>query len=780
MVQTHPQTHRPTRRQTRPARVEALHSDTAAKRVTAVPRALRDSLAAAGVEITDDVEQAAAVLVAGTLAPKSRARYRWSLGVVARWCAEHRLELLHLTPLDIAALAVAVRDSGLDPDETITALSFVYRHKREPCESATTLARRVDKVWRAQNREQLVPHRRAPVLPLRCWVAMHAAVGRPGYLKHAHDLNEERLARDKLVISLGLLGGLRPGELGMLSASASRINNAGRLVLPLVAGSARAVTKTGQSEIIVPVGRAPFDVLPLAEDFERLRAMRLARREADDHLIAGAWHYRMRGGLTEGQVQNVLRKTAQKAGIAEGTSLSGHSMRRSMVHISVAAGWALEAVAAVLGHASTRELENAYLEGYCGSWSTGEGREPLLEGTQGWADWPINTPADTGADPNAPVLPPRWWAGRDLNADRARAMTLARATTRVGRDTASRTARARRLWEGFCADVRADPARPSQGLLWAFATSLAEDSTASRVNYIRFLNDHFAALPSTDIGDLALIESWVSAAAKLAGSITAANRKRARIASARRQIQTVTDDTMERLFAVPLVSATEAIRLCGLVIEQGEAHIDLTRSQRNTFRFDEHTRITPARAELFAPASASPDAAERRGRLAVSVAPRGGDPLWCGYEAVRTLAVRYPDKSLRSNMPPQAWASRCGALLGWLEARAAVAVLYATGLRPSDLDGFRWSDLAGDGEGSIMWRLPYSKGNLSGDRVQVLRLVRCDRPWCAVSALRRLAGSAAPQKSKASYVPASTVATRSKRTPQEASMNTPPNRSLPP
>ena len=283
-----------------------------------MPQALRDSLAAAGVAITDDIAEAAAVLVGGTLAPTSRRRYGWSLSIVARWCAEHGLDLMHLSALDIAALAVAMRDSGLDPSETLGALSFIYRHKRKPCESATALAIRVDKVWRAQNREQLTPSRRAPVLPLRCWAAMHEAVGRPGYIDKAHDLNEERLARDKLVISLGVPGGLRAGELGLLSASRSRIDHHSRLVLPLVAG---AVTKSGRSEIVVPVEEPPFDALPLAEDFERLRALRVAR-PGDDHLFAGAWHYGMSGGLTTCQVQLLLRKMRRRH-----TSLKGSCWR---------------------------------------------------------------------------------------------------------------------------------------------------------------------------------------------------------------------------------------------------------------------------------------------------------------------------------------------------------------------------------------------------------------------------------------------------------------------
>ena len=705
-----------------------------------MPQALRDSLAAAGVAITDDIAEAAAVLVGGTLAPKSRRRYGSSLSIVARWCAEHGLDLMHLSALDIAALAVAMRDSGLDPRETLGALSFTYRHKREPCESATALARRVDKVWRAQNREQLTPSRRAPVLPLRCWAAMHEAVGRPGYIRQAHDLNEERVARDKLVISLGVPGGLRAGELGLLSASRSRIDHHSRLVLPLVAG---AVTKSGRSEIVVPVAEPPFDALPLGEDFERLRALRVAR-SGDDHLFAGAWHYGMSGGLTTCQVQYLLRKMADKAHIAEGVVLAGHSMRRSMIHISAAAGWPLERIAAVLGHASTREIETRYLEGYGGSWTTGKGRGLLLEGSDGWADWPINAPAHVEPDPDGPALPPRWWAGRDLDADRATATALARSTARVSREAASIIARAGGLWRSFCDEVHADAARPSQHLITAFAASLTKDSTTNRANDIRHLKDHFASLEAIAVEDLARIERWVSAAAALAEKATAANRRRCRTTPRRRAIVVVTDDMMSRIFAAPLANGVEAVRLSGLVLEQGKHHIDLTWRQRARFRFGEHVRVTPEAAELLVPTPVTADAepGHREPAAAITVAPRGGDPLWCGYEAALSLAARYPDRSLYSKVAPGERTARCAPLLRWLEARAAAAVLHATGLRPTDLDAFRWPDLARGTDGSsIMWRLPYSKGNMSGGRVQVLRLVPSDQPWCPVRALERLAGS---------------------------------------
>ena len=711
----------------------------------AMPQALRDRLAAAGVEETPSVRRAAEVLVRGRITARTRARYGRELGIAAQWCAEHGLELLDLPPLDMAALAVASREGGCDPDMTLTALGFLYRHKPDPDEHATILARRVDRVWKAQNRHRLNPPRRAPVLPLGCWAAMRDAVDRPGYITRAHEFNSERMARDRLLISLGVSGGLRPGEPGRLSASKSSIDHHGRLVLPLVAGSPDAVTKTGRIAIVVPVEQPPFDAFPLADDFERLKALRL-RRSSDDHLFAGAWHHGMSGGLTEGQVRRLLRKMADKAGIADGAALSGHSMRRSMVHIAAAAGWPLESIAGVVGHRSTQELENCYLEGYGGTWSTSrEGSALLLEGSAGWADWPINLAAAARTDPAAPTVPQQWWVGRDLQADRATAAALARRSPRTSHVNDWRAVRAGRMWRAFCDEAGADAARPSLLLLEAFATSWAEESTTCRADDIRYLTDHFAALELIAVEDLARIAEWVSAATKLAEKVTAANRRQTRTAPRRRQIADVTDEAMERIFDVALTSQSEALRLNGLVIEQGRHHIDLSSAQREAFRFGRDTRITAAAAELLdpGPMPASVAAGLWQRPAAVTVTPRGGSPLWCGYEAARTLAARYPHKSLYSHVPPEAWTSRCTPLMRWLRARAAVAVLHATGLRPTDLDGFRWADLAYSDDGCIMWRLPHSKGNVMGDRIQVLPLVPSDRPWCPVKALQALAGSLA-------------------------------------
>ena len=105
------------------------------------------------------------------------------------------------------------------------------------------------------------------------------------------------------------------------------------------------------------------------------------------------------------------------------------------------------------------------------------------------------------------------------------------------------------------------------------------------------------------------------------------------------------------------------------------------------------------------------------------------------------MVARYPETTLRSSDDTGPLTANCTPLIRWLQARAAVAVLYATGLRPTDLDGFRWPDLRLSADGSVMWRLPYSKGNAVGDRVQILRLEPSDRPWCPVAALTQLAAS---------------------------------------
>ena len=154
--------------------------------------------------------------------------------------------------------------------------------------------------------------------------------------------------------------------------------------------------------------------------------------------------------------------------------------------------------------------------------------------------------------------------------------------------------------------------------------------------------------------------------------------------------------------------------------------------KRAAFRFGMHARITPETAMLFASDSSTAD------EPALTVAPRGGEPLWCGYEAVRSLTEHYPQASLYSKLPPGTATSRCTPMIRWLQARAAVAVAYATGLRPCDLDGILWPDLLADATGAIMWRLPHSKGNLLGSRTQVQRLLPVDEPWCPVRALRRL------------------------------------------
>ena len=698
-----------------------------------IPEALRDGLTAEGIPPSGAVLEAAELLVAGTLAPRSRFRYGRELGQVSRWCAEHGLSLLDLSPMDVGALVVVRRDAGQSPRLMLSALAFVYSNKRDPDPSVCELAWRVNKVWLAQNRDRLRPRLQAPVLPLLCWEAMHAAVGDPERVSSRHALAKERLSRNRLVIALGITGGLRPGEFGRLSASGARIDAGKRLRLPLIPGGNDAVTKTGRGEIVVPVGSPPFDVLPLAEDFERLRRLRL-ERGGDDHLIAGAWHRGMLGGLSYRQIGNILREAARMAGIEDAQALTGYSLRRSMVHISAAAGWTLDQMAVVLGHNSHKTLEDHYLEGYGGSWCrSGEGRELLLEGTRGWADCPPNAKISaTATGAGARSLSP-WWHGRDLAADRRCAQQLARSTPRVSSTAASEIALIGRRWEEFCARVGANPANPSQALLEGFATSLTKDSTAERSRALRYLTDYFAALPSTDLNDLAEIRCQVAAAVRLGGAITAANRRKGWTGPRRREIVRVTDGAMEAVFAQPLVARFEGIRLLGVVLDQSQG-TGMNRRQREAFCFGKHARITPQRALLFAPGSQTTS----KQAPALTVAPNGGDPLWCGHEAVRRLVEHYPQNSLASTLPPDAMMSRCTPMVRWLQARAAVAIAYATGLRPTDLDGIRWPDLLVDNNGAIMWRLPYSKGNLSGSRTQVLRLLPSDSPWCPVRALQRL------------------------------------------
>lgn len=715
------------------------HHTTAAtaKRIVEIPAALRDRLDADGIPLTGATLQAARLLVAGTLAPVTRFRYGCELGNVSRWCAEHNLDLLNLTPIDIGALTVAYRDCGLDPKQMLAALTFVYRHKRDPDDSVFGLARRVDKVWTAQNRDLIRPMKQAPVLPLMCWRAMHEAIGDPDLAARNSSRKLENRARNQLIISLGLASGSRPGELGRLSASAARIDAGERLVLPLVPAGSGTVTKTGRSEIIVPLGLPPFDALPIEDDLERLKQLR-REHGGDDYLIANAHFRDMRGGLSTRSITNILRRAAQLAGVENAQALTGHSLRRSMVHIGAAAGWPLHQIAAVLGHTDTTTLEDHYLEGYGGSWCrSDEGRRLLLEAARGWGHCPPNAGiAAAEAPAPAPAKKP-WWHGRDLHADRRRAEQIARGSARTFRSADVNTARVARRWEAFCAEAGTDPAVADRTLLEGFAVSVTGDSPAARDRLLRHLTDYFAALPSTDINAIADIEASVGAAARLSVAITAANRRRERKAPKRREIVKVTDEMMHTMFALPLVCRFEGVRLVGLVLSQSSG-AGMNWRQRQAFRFGTHTRITADAALLFAPDVSKVQTPARKPKLAMTVAAALADPLWSGYEAARTLVQHYPQASLYTQLPPDTLISRCTTLIRWLQARAAVAVAYATGLRPTDLDGIRWPDLRVDDTGAIMWKLPYSKGNLVGSRTQVLRLLPVDEPWCPVRALQRL------------------------------------------
>ena len=709
-----------------------------------MPRALVDAARAMGVELSGKVEKAAGILVAGTLAPGTRYRYGYELSEVARWCDEHGLSLLSLSPLDVAALLVARRNMGKEPRSMLAAIAFVYRHMPGGPVDIAGLARRVDRVWKAKYRDVRPPIRRAAVLPLQCWVEMREAIGSKEYAQKDHGLLEERLARDRLMISLCVAGGLRPGEPGRISASASRIDEMGRLVLPLVPEIPDSTTKTGQVRITVPVAAAPFDAFPLAEDFEKLRALRLARGDGDDYLFGNAYHYNTKGGVNRAVPPRVWQRAARIARIAGADMITGYSARRSMVHIAAAAGWSLDQIAAVTAHANTDVLERAYLDGYGGTWvRSAEGQQMLLRSTDGWEDCAANWAPGFDRGPSDGGRP--WWSGRDLDEDRAEAERLARCSPRVSRMAPAEIALIGRRWEAFCEENGTDPAEPTKTLLEMFALDFCKDKTSKRNESIRYLADWFASLPSTDLGRIPEISGWVMEAARVGGRTVKVNRRRAGAAPAggprSRGIVPVTEDDMEALFAVPLVKRQEATRLVGLAIAQGIARKNLPEPVRLQFRFGEHTRIHDNRALLFDPRPARNGSGPGGLHIAYTVFRRDIDPLWSGYEAVKKLAAHYPDKTLKTHYRPGPRTARCKPLVRWLQSRAAVAVLYATGLRPTDIEGFRWPDLKFDADGNVMWRLPYSKGNPVGDQMQVLRIERTGRPWCPVAALEQLASA---------------------------------------
>ena len=623
----------------------------------------------------------------------------------------------------------------------LAALSFVYKHKHQSPTRVTGLAYRADLVWRARFRDRLPIRRQAAVLPLRALHDIRAAVplGRNGQV---HPYDEERYSRDRFIASLGVCAGVRPGEFGLLSASRSRISSDGRrLVLPFVADTAdAATTKTGRSEIVVPLGVAPFDGFPLREDFEQLRTLRVERSGEMDRLVGDTWNYGRPAGLGGAAVTPLLRRLGKRAGISDASLLTGGSLRRSMVHIAAAAGWTPGQIAAVTGHASTVVVERSYLDGYAGTWTlSSDGRRLLLEGSDGWEDCPLNVSA---GEPEPPVNARArcWWLGRDLEADRATAMDLARGTPRVAPAARRMIGRAGNLWEEFCARVGADPGAPTGPLIEAFCIDLTRDGATGRYRTADYLTDYFAAHPSIPITEIPHLEKLVRAAVHLAHKAVKAHRLQTRQPSQRRMIVPVTAEDMEAVFVAPLLCRPEGVRLCGVALAHGESRLHIPTRQRLAFRFGAHARLGDDVAELLMPPPGGSRAATDH-QAAIVVTRGGGDPLWCPYEAVQTLQSRYPDKCLPQALAQHAWAPQCGSLIRWLQARAAVAVLYATGLRPSDLHGIRWIDLRLGDDGTIMWRLPYSKGNKAGDRVQVLRLAPTGEPWCPVTALGRLAES---------------------------------------
>ena len=551
------------------------------------------------------------------------------------------------------------------------------------------------------------------------------------------------LRRDRFIVSLGVCAGVRPGEFGLLSASRSRISSDGRgLILPLVTDAAgAATTKTGRSEIVVPLGVAPFDGFPLREDFEQLRALRVERSGEMDRLVGDAWNYGRPAGLGNEAVTPLLRRLGKRAEISDASLLTGGSLRRSMVHIAAAAGWSPGQIAAVTGHASTVVVERSYLDGYAAAWTrSSDGRRLLLEGSDGWEDCPLNV--DSGQAERPPNARARcWWLGRDLDADRATAMDLARGTPRVAPAARRMITRAGNLWEEFCARVGADPAAPTGPLIEAFCIDLTRDGATGRYVMTKYLTDYYAAHPSIPITEIPHLEKLVRAAVHLGHKAVKAHRLRTRQPSRRRIIVPVTDEAMKAVFGAPLRCQPEGLRLCGVVLAHGESRLHIPARQRSAFRFGSHTRLRDDVAELLMPPlSGSPAPTDHQ--AAIVVTRGGGDPLWCPVESVRTLQHHYADQA----SPPSARTAPLGASLRVADPlvagtrRGGCPVCHrATPLRPSRHPLERPASSAHDG--TIMWRLPSSKGNKTGDRVQVLRLAPTGEPWCPVTALGRLAES---------------------------------------
>ena len=150
-----------------------------------MPAVLRNSLAAEGVALSGVLLQAAELLVAGTLSPKSRLRYGLELGRVSQWCAQHGLRLLDLSPLDVGALVVARRDAGQDPRPMLSVLAFVYRTKSDPDEFLCELAHRRQRGVAGTESSLRLPS--IPAMGFRCLSrALAAEIDRAGAAAAPH------------------------------------------------------------------------------------------------------------------------------------------------------------------------------------------------------------------------------------------------------------------------------------------------------------------------------------------------------------------------------------------------------------------------------------------------------------------------------------------------------------------------------------------------------------------------------------------------------------------